>query len=286
LTGNIHLVRVRKMGRRLAVFDFVLIVVLAACAQSPAPELEGQTSTPLAAVAADEATAAPAIDELEIAPDAPTADEPFADAREAMVQQGIIAWGIEDEAILRVMRTVPRHEFVPAEYLDQAYENHPLPIGYGQTISQPFIVALMTQATEVKAGDVVLEVGTGSGYQAAVLAELAAQVYSVEIIEALAERAEETLERLGDDNVTVGHADGYFGWEEHAPFDAIVVTAAPDHVPLPLIQQLKIGGHLVIPVGPVSGIQTLWRITRTSEEEVVSENLGEVRFVPLTREQR
>mgnify|MGYP001828081782 CR=1 FL=1 len=189
-------------------------------------------------------------------------------------------------AVIEAIRSVPRHEFVPEEYLSQAYANHPLPIGHGQTISQPFIVALMTEAAELGPDDVVLEVGTGSGYQAAVLAELVNHVYTMEIIGALAERASSDYERLGYGNITVTHGDGYFGWEEHAPFDAIVVTAAPDHVPQPLVQQLKIGGNLIIPVGPVGGVQTLWRINRLSETEVRTENLGAVRFVPLTREER
>jgi len=212
----------------------------------------------------------------------PTADA-YASLRQEMVEQGVIGWGITDEVVIEAMGRVPRHEFVTADYLDQAYDNHPLPIGHGQTISQPYIVALMTQMAEVGAGNKVLEVGTGSGYQAAVLAEVVDQVYSVEIIGALAERAEEDLARLGYDNVMVGHADGYFGWPEQAPFDAIVVTAAPDHVPQPLVEQLKIGGHMIIPVGPVGGFQTLWRVTRISEEEVRTEDLGGVRFVPLTR---
>ena len=208
---------------------------------------------------------------------------PLAEEREALVERGIIGLGVENEMVIEAMRSVPRHEFVPFEYRDQAYENHPLPIGFGQTISQPYIVALMTEAAEVEPGDKVLEIGTGSGYQAAVLAEIAGHVYTVEIIGALAERAEEDLARLGYNNVTVRHADGYFGWEEEAPFDAIVVTAAPDHIPQPLVQQLKIDGHMIIPVGPVGGVQTLWRVTRISEEEVRTENLGDVRFVPLTR---
>lgn len=212
-----------------------------------------------------------------------SAQDEYSRLRETMVQEGVIGWGIRDEAVIQAMRTVPRHEFVLPEYVAQAYENHPLPIGYGQTISQPFIVALMTEAAQVEAGHTVLEVGTGSGYQAAILAELVDQVYTVEIIGALAERAAATLARLGYDNVTVRHADGYYGWEEAAPFDAILVTAAPDHIPQPLVQQLKIGAHLIIPVGPVGGIQTLWRVTRVGDEEVRTENLGEVRFVPLTR---
>lgn len=214
-----------------------------------------------------------------------TADPVYAQRRARLVEEGIIGWGISDEAVIEVMRTVPRHEFVPPDYLSQAYANHPLPIGYGQTISQPYIVALMTQAVDVDAGDQVLEIGTGSGYQAAVLAELVDHVYTLEIIEPLAESAETTLKRLGYDNVTVRHADGYYGWEEEAPFDAIVVTAAPDHIPQPLVQQLKIGGRLIIPVGPVGGYQTLWLVTKVSEDEVKTEDLGGVSFVPLTREE-
>ncbi|MDX1417404.1 MAG: protein-L-isoaspartate(D-aspartate) O-methyltransferase [Candidatus Promineifilaceae bacterium] len=213
-------------------------------------------------------------------------DDSTATRRESLVYTGIIGLGISDENVIEAMRHVPRHLFVPREFQDQAYANHPLPIGFGQTISQPYIVALMTEAAEVAPGDKVLEVGTGSGYQAAVLAEIVDHVYSVEIIGALVERAGNDLQSAGYDNVTVNHADGYFGWQEFAPFDAIVVTAAPDHVPQPLIRQLKIGGHLIIPVGPVGGVQTLWRITRISENEVESTNLGEVRFVPLTREER
>ncbi len=184
------------------------------------------------------------------------------------------------------MGKVPRHEFVPNDFLSQAYDNHPLPIGYGQTISQPYIVALMTEAVSPERNDKVLEIGTGSGYQTAVLAELVDHVYSIEIIGPLTERAQETLSRLGYGNITTRHADGYFGWDVHAPFDAIVVTAAPDHVPQPLVDQLKIGGQMVIPVGPVGGFQTLWLITRTGDEEVRTENLGGVSFVPLTREER
>ncbi len=210
----------------------------------------------------------------------------FAEQRERMVDAAIIGGGIEDEGVIRAMGTVPRHEFVPEQYLAQAYENHPLPIGHGQTISQPYIVALMTEAAEIEAGDKVLEVGTGSGYQAAVLAEVADHVYTMEIIGPLKERAEATLEELGYENVSVRHGDGYFGWPEEAPFDAIVVTAAPDHIPQPLVEQLRVGGNMLIPVGPVGGYQTLWRVTKDSEGEVQTEDLGGVRFVPLTREEQ
>ena len=203
-----------------------------------------------------------------------------------MMETAIIAGGIQDRAVIDAMGTVPRHIFVPAEFQDQAYANHPLPIGYGQTISQPYIVALMTAAAEVSAGDNVLEIGTGSGYQEAVLAEIVDHVYSIEIIAALVEQAQSNLHQAGYENVQIHHADGYFGWEEQAPFDAIIVTAAPDHVPQPLVQQLKIGGHLIIPVGPVGGVQTLWRVTRTGADETTTENLGSVRFVPFTREER
>jgi protein-L-isoaspartate(D-aspartate) O-methyltransferase len=204
-------------------------------------------------------------------------------ARAELVEDGVIRLGISDESVIAAMLAVPRHVFVPEEFVSQAYANHPLPIGYGQTISQPYIVALMTEAAEVDPDDIVLEVGTGSGYQAAVLAEIVGQVYTMEIIGALADRATADLKRMGYSNVTVAHADGYFGWEEYAPYDAILVTAAPDHVPQPLVEQLKIGGNLIIPVGPVGGVQTLWRVHRIDETQVRTENLGDVRFVPLTR---
>lgn len=215
---------------------------------------------------------------------APAEADEFAEARRRMVDQHIVGLGIDDEAVIAAMEAVPRHRFVPEQYLSQAYGNHPLPIGYGQTISQPYVVALMTEAALVDAGDVVLEVGAGSGYQAAVLAEIVDQVYTIEIIGALAERAETTLQELGYENVSVRHGDGYFGWEEHAPYDAIVVTAAPDHIPQPLVEQLKVGANMIIPVGPVGGFQTLWRVTKVSEDEVQTEDLGGVMFVPLTRE--
>ncbi len=214
--------------------------------------------------------------------DLPGQDE-YADLRRDMVERGVIAWGIDDPMVIDAMGTVPRHEFVPEEYIHLAYQNHPLPIGYGQTISQPYIVALMTQELGVEAGDRVLEIGTGSGYQAAILAELGLEVYTIEIIEPLASQAAERLERLGYDGVHTRFGDGYHGWSEAAPFDAIIVTAAPDHVPQPLLMQLKEGAVLVIPVGPVGGYQELWRITRTGPTTLESVSLGGVSFVPLIR---
>jgi protein-L-isoaspartate(D-aspartate) O-methyltransferase len=202
-----------------------------------------------------------------------------------MVQTGIVGWGIEDPAVIEAMGRVPRHRFVPEEFLDEAYDNHPLPIGYGQTISQPYIVALMTQELGVSPGERVLEIGTGSGYQAAVLAELGVEVYSMEIIEGLAETAATRLEELGYTEVHVRLGDGYEGWPEQAPFDGIIVTAAPDHVPPPLLAQLEVGGVMIIPVGPVGAYQELWRITRTGEESYESASLGGVQFVPLTRQE-
>lgn len=220
-----------------------------------------------------------------VAPTPGPTDDPFVEARQQMVETGIIGWGVEDPAVIEAMRTVPRHEFVPSEYLDLAYANQPLPIGYGQTISQPYIVALMTQELDLEPGDRVLEIGTGSGYQAAVLAQLGIEVYSIEIIADLSQAAAERLTALGFVDVQLRQADGYFGWEEAAPFDAILVTAAPDHVPQPLLRQLKPGAVLVIPVGPVGGYQELWRIQRTESDTYESTSLGGVRFVPLVRDE-
>ena len=200
-----------------------------------------------------------------------------------MVDTQIRRRGVTDEDVLAAMETVPRHEFVPDHLQGQAYADHPLPIGHGQTISQPYIVALMTELLQLSNTDRVLEVGTGSGYQAAILAQIVDEVYTIEIIEPLARQAEGRLKALGYEVIRVRNADGYFGWPEEAPFDGIIVTAAPDHVPQPLLEQLKVGATMVIPVGPVGGIQELWKITRLSEDEFQSVSLGGVRFVPLTR---
>ena len=179
------------------------------------------------------------------------------------------------------MRKVPRHEFVRERDRKYAYEDHPLEIGEGQTISQPYIVALMTELLGLKGGEKVLEIGTGSGYQAAILAEIAKEVYTIEIIKPLADNARKTLERLGYRNIAVKWGDGYQGWKEHAPFEGIIVTAAPDHIPQPLVDQLKVGGKLVIPVG--SMFQELKLITKT-DKGIVERSVIPVRFVPMTGE--
>jgi protein-L-isoaspartate(D-aspartate) O-methyltransferase len=189
------------------------------------------------------------------------------------------------DAVMAAIGKVPRHEFVPESLRGRAYLNRPLPIGNGQTISQPYIVALMTDLAAVGPNSVVLEIGTGSGYQAAVLAEIAREVYTIEIITALGERAAAALERLGYDNVHVRVGDGYQGWPEAAPFDAIIVTAAPDEVPEPLIRQLAPGGRLVVPVGPEGAVQSLRVLDKDAAGNVTTTDVLPVQFVPFTREQ-
>ena len=212
------------------------------------------------------------------------------DAREQMVATQITPalFGrtpVKDEAVLRAMRTVPRHEFVPAQLRRDAYRDTPLRIGQGQTISQPYIVATMTEALLLRAEHVVLEIGTGSGYQAAVLAEIARDVYTIEIVEPLGRRAARILKKLGYTNIHTQIGDGYKGWPEHAPFDASIVTAAPDHVPKPLVEQLKPGGRMVIPVGPQGGSQRLMLLEKTADGRIKERAIERVRFVPLTGEQ-
>jgi protein-L-isoaspartate(D-aspartate) O-methyltransferase len=193
----------------------------------------------------------------------------------------LVSKGITDKKVIAAMSNVQRHEFVLQKYQSEAYDDHPLPIGMGQTISQPFIVAYMTEVLGLKGGEKVLEIGTGSGYQAAVLAEIAGEVYSIEILEPLARSAEKTLDRLGYKNIHIMAGDGYRGWPEHAPFDAVIVTAAPDHVPQPLVEQLKVGGRMVIPVG--EWFQSLIVITK-DENGVTQRKDLPVRFVPMTGE--
>src|SRR6202008_3872525 len=210
----------------------------------------------------------------------------FAAARQRMVEEQLSAPGrdIKNRLVLEAMATVPRHEFVPESLRKLAYWDEPLPIGYGQTISQPFIVAFMTEQLDPKPSDRVLEIGTGSGYQAAVLSQLVAEVYTIEIIEPLAKRAESDLRRLGYLNVQVLIGDGYKGWPEHAPFDSIIVTCAPDHVPQPLIDQLKDDGRMIIPVGTLGGQQLY--LLRKHGTKIEQQAVLPVAFVPMTGEAR
>jgi protein-L-isoaspartate(D-aspartate) O-methyltransferase len=203
--------------------------------------------------------------------------------RDRMVKVDIAGKDVRDPLVLAAMRNVPRHRFVPDELQDAAYDDRPLPIGYGQTISQPYIVAFMTQVLGLKRGDRVLEIGTGSGYQAAVLAEITPEVYTIEIIQQLADEAAERLAALRYVTVRTRAGDGYYGWEEAAPFDAIIVTAAAGHVPPPLVKQLAPGGRLVIPVGGVYEVQVLLLVTKDEKGNVQPpRQLLPVRFVPLT----
>ena len=200
-----------------------------------------------------------------------------------MVQTQIEERGIADPVVLGAMRRVPRHLFVPETIADEAYDDRPLPIGYGQTISQPYIVGLMTELLRLKRSDRVLEVGTGSGYQAAVLAEIVDSVWTIEILEPLASSAGERLRRLGYANVNVRCGDGYAGWTEHAPFDAIIVTAAPEEVPPRLIEQLNEGGRMVIPVGPALAVQSLILVEKHGGK-ITTRHVEAVRFVPMIKE--
>jgi len=205
--------------------------------------------------------------------------------RNDMVRWQIAKRGVKDAEVLTALRTVPRHAFVPRSESKRAYYDSPLPIGLGQTISQPYIVAYMTEKLQLDEEDIVLEIGTGSGYQAAVCAEIAAEVYTIEILPRLGEDAAERLTELGYPNVETKVADGYYGWEEHGPYDAIIVTAAAPEVPRPLVQQLKPGGRMIIPVGGAYATQYLILITKTEEGELRSRSLLPVRFVPLTRQE-
>ncbi len=248
--------RAAAAGLFVLVALFVLVVLLARPRAAPAPATEVGS---------------------------PATADPYTNARESMVRDQIEQREVADARVLAAMRRTPRHEFVLPEYLPQAYADHPLPIGYGQTISQPYIVALMSEALQVQPGDRVLEIGTGSGYQAAVLAEMGAEVYTMEIVPELADQAAKRLAGLGYRNIRVRQADGYYGWDEHAPYDAIIVTAAPDHLPQPLPLQLKEDGRLVVPIGPPGAVQTLWLFEKQGDDLLAS-NLGAVSFVPLTGE--
>ncbi len=211
------------------------------------------------------------------------AEDQYALKRKQMVDQDIRNRGIQNSVVLSVMGRVPRHLFVDAAYRHRAYDDHPLPIGEAQTISQPYVVALMTEALGLRPADRVLEIGTGSGYQAAVLAEIVKEVCTIEIRKGLAARAEKTLAELGYRNVKVKSGDGYFGWAEQAPFDAIIITAAANHIPPPLIEQLKEGGRLIVPLGSTVYFQTLTLATKRKGELDV-EQICPVSFVPMTGE--
>jgi protein-L-isoaspartate(D-aspartate) O-methyltransferase len=244
---------------RISIWSWIFVCLLVACAQTPVPtEVSSQTEP------------------------SHSVSDVFEAQRLGMVEKTIASRDVTDENVLEAMRTVPRHLFVPPDFIDAAYEDHPLPIGYGQTISQPYIVAWMTELLELKPGEKVLEVGTGSGYQAAVLAELeGVEVYTIEIVPELADMAIDRLKGLGYTEVEVMQGDGYYGWREYAPFDAIIVTAAPDHLPAPLVEQLTEGGRLVIPIGPPGGYQTLWKFVKEGED-VTAYSMGGVIFVPFT----
>lgn len=213
------------------------------------------------------------------------ADE-YSSLRKLMVDSQIKMRGISDQRVLNAMMSVPRHIFVPPEQVPYAYEDRPLPIGEGQTISQPYIVALMCEKLSLKPEDKVLEIGTGSGYHAAVISKIVKEVYTVEIIPTLGQRARELLEKKGYTNIKVKIGDGYYGWDDYAPFDAIVVTAAATHIPPPLIKQLKPGGRMVIPVGDVFHVQTLLLVKKSPDGAIKTESICPVRFVPLRGGQR
>jgi len=210
-------------------------------------------------------------------------EDTFTRQRKRMVEEQIAYRGITDKGVLEAMGTVPRHLFIPEENRSYSYYDQPIPIGFGQTISQPYIVAFMTELLKLEKDNVVLEVGTGSGYQAAILSKLVKQVYTMEIIEGLGREASKRLKTMGYNNVEVRIGDGYKGWPEHAPFDAIIVTAAAEHIPQPLVDQLKPGAQLVIPVGGVYEVQDLMLVTKDASSKVVKESIIPVRFVPLIR---
>ncbi|MGQ3685195.1 MAG: protein-L-isoaspartate(D-aspartate) O-methyltransferase [Candidatus Loosdrechtia sp.] len=210
-------------------------------------------------------------------------EDSFTRQRKRMVEEQLVSRGIQNKKVLEVMGTVPRHLFIPEERRILSYSDQPVPIGYGQTISQPYIVAFMTELIEPDKDDVVLEVGAGSGYQAAVLSMLVKKVYTIEVLEGLGKEARERLEMLGYTNINVKIGDGYKGWPEHAPFDAIIVTAAAEYIPQPLIDQLKPGGRMVIPVGGVYAIQDLMLITKDASSKIIKKSIVPVRFVPLIR---
>ncbi|XKE44864.1 protein-L-isoaspartate(D-aspartate) O-methyltransferase [Halomonas organivorans] len=253
------------------VVSWVMVSLCLAIPPALGQETEAERRVLLEASPAEAAPSRPAF-----APDA------WAGAREAMVRDHIVARGLDDPAVLAAMRRVPRHRFAPEVAPRRAYRDEPQPIGHGQTISQPYIVALMTARLGLEPDDRVLEVGTGSGYQAAILAEIVREVVTLEIIPALAVQAAERLEALGYTNVTLLQGDGYYGDPARAPFDAVIVTAGARHVPPPLVAQLRPGGRMVIPVGQMLWVQNLLLLEKEADGEIRTRNLASVRFVPLT----
>lgn len=270
-------------------FLLVTIAVVAACGSDEPEKPDAATeSVVLQQIQEDFDEMTPTYIPTEAIPTPETLDREFEDnfqqEREDLVL-GAIAAVVDDETVLAAMQNVPRHSFVPTDLIPQAYRDFPLPVGYGQTISQPSLVGMMTELLELEPGDRVLEIGTGSGYQAAILREMTDEVYTVEIIPELASTARAVLDELGYEDIHLDRRDGYFGWREHAPYDAIIVTAAPDHLPPLLVEQLNPdGGRMVIPIGPVGNVQTLWLVTRNGED-VQMQQVTAVQFVPFTRDE-
>jgi protein-L-isoaspartate(D-aspartate) O-methyltransferase len=267
------------------------IVLLAGCGE------DEQTTLPLSSLATEQElvepdgpTPTPTFRPTEVAPTPASLDREMEDSdamreqREDLVTE-FVEPVVGDERIVQALRAIPRHAFVPTRYLERAYGDHPLPIEDGQTISQPSLVAMMTEMLDLQAGDRVLEIGTGSGYQASILRELTDQVYTIEIIPNLAGISRRVLDELGYADIHTLRGDGYYGWWEYAPFDAIIVTAAPDHLPAPLVAQLNPdGGRMVIPIGPPGGYQSLWLVVRKGDE-IDMQQMLDVAFVTFTREQ-
>lgn len=271
----------------------VVIVCLSTCTPSPVPISSPQPTTstveqPESAAIVTATDDSPATSEPIVTPedlDREFADsEEFSAARDELVDRYVTPV-VDDPRVVAALRSVPRHSFIPTRERHLAYRDHPLSIGYGQTISQPSLVAMMTALLALESDDRVLEIGTGSGYQAAILREITAEVYSVEIIPELAGTARAVLDQLGYTDIHLARRDGYYGWPEYAPYAAIIVTAAPDHMPPVLVEQLDPdGGRMVIPIGPVGNVQTLWLVTR-HDDDVQMEQVLQVRFVPFTRDE-
>jgi protein-L-isoaspartate(D-aspartate) O-methyltransferase len=271
-------IRLLRIAMGVALLLGLAALIVARPWQSPSGGSAGPGAIPPATAAGAPSPAATEASAVTTA-----GESEYARARLEMVDSQIRSRGVSDPAVLAAMEAVPRHRFVPDDQVAGAYADHPLPIGYGQTISQPYIVAWMTELLKLKPGAKVLEIGTGSGYQAAVLGQMGMQVYTMEIVEELAGQATARLAEMGYGTITVRHADGYYGWPEHAPFDAIIVTCAPDHIPPALVEQLAGGGRMVLPVGPPGGYQSLWLVEKAGGEIKTTE-MGGVSFVPLTGE--